>query len=64
MRRWVPEIAGLPNEWLHRPWEAPPKILEAAGVALGNTYPLPLVDHALARESALEALASVKNRRD
>jgi deoxyribodipyrimidine photo-lyase len=61
VRRWVPEIAGLPNEWLHRPWEAPSQVLEAAGVALGRTYPFPLVDHGLARKSALEALARVKS---
>jgi deoxyribodipyrimidine photo-lyase len=60
VRRWVPEIAGLPNEWLHRPWEAPSQALETAGVTLGRTYPFPLVDHGLARKSALEALASIK----
>ena len=61
MRRWVPEIARLPNDWLHRPWEAPSQVLEAAGVSLGRTYPFPLVDHGLARKSALEALACIKN---
>ena len=62
VRRWVPELAGLPNNWLHRPWEAPPQILASAGVSLGQTYPWPVVDHAVARKSALEALASVKGR--
>jgi deoxyribodipyrimidine photo-lyase len=61
VRRWVPEIARLPNDWLHRPWEAPSQVLEAAGVSLGRTYPFPLVDHGLARKSALEALACIKN---
>jgi deoxyribodipyrimidine photo-lyase len=61
VRRWVPELAALPNDWLHCPWKAPPEVLAAAGVALGRTYPWPVVDHAAARKSALEALASTKN---
>jgi deoxyribodipyrimidine photo-lyase len=60
VRRWVPEIAGLPNEWLHRPWEAPAPVLEAAGVTLGRTYPFPVIDHAVARQAALAAFAAVK----
>ena len=50
VRRWVPELAGLDDEALHAPWEAPPLELAAAGVVLGDTYPPPLVDHAEARE--------------
>jgi deoxyribodipyrimidine photo-lyase len=64
VRRWVPEIAALPNEWLHCPWNAPAKVLETAGVTLGRTYPHPMVDHAVARNSALAALSSVKNSED
>jgi deoxyribodipyrimidine photo-lyase len=60
VRRWVPEIAALPDDWLHRPWEAPPQVLATAGVTLGREYPRPVVDHAAARNAALEALASVK----
>jgi deoxyribodipyrimidine photo-lyase len=61
VRRWIPEIAGLPNGWLHHPWEAPPQVLEAAAVTLGKTYPLPLVDHGVARKDALAAFAQVKD---
>jgi deoxyribodipyrimidine photo-lyase len=61
VRRWVPEIAALPNEWLHRPWDAPSEVLEAAGVTLGRSYPRPWVDHAVARKAALAALAQLKN---
>ena len=56
VRRWVPEIAALPDRWIHRPWAAPPDRLAACGVALGETYPAPIVDHAAARERALAAL--------
>jgi len=60
VRRWVPELARLPDRWLHRPWEAPPGDLAAAGVRLGETYPRPIVDHSVARDRALAAFQSIK----
>lgn len=61
VRRWVPELAALPNDVLHSPWTAPPDILRRTGVELGRTYPRPLVDHAEARARALAAFASVSS---
>jgi deoxyribodipyrimidine photo-lyase len=59
VRAWVPELAALPDRYLHRPWEAPPHVLAEAGVQLGETYPRPLIDHAEARQRALAAYAAV-----
>jgi deoxyribodipyrimidine photo-lyase len=61
VRRWVPEIAALPDEWLHKPWMAPADILAKAGIILGTTYPKPIVDHAAARARALAALGTIKS---
>jgi deoxyribodipyrimidine photo-lyase len=59
VRRWLPQLAALPDDMLHRPWEADAAILRAAGVALGRDYPLPIVDHGAARKRALDAFARI-----
>jgi deoxyribodipyrimidine photo-lyase len=59
VRTWVPEIAALPDKYLQKPWEAPEEVLRQAGITLGVTYPKPIVDHAKAREKALEAFAKI-----
>jgi deoxyribodipyrimidine photo-lyase len=56
VRRYIPELARLPHKWIHKPWQAPPPVLQSAGLALPADYPLPIVDHAKARERALAIL--------
>jgi deoxyribodipyrimidine photo-lyase len=62
VRRWVPELAALPDRWLHQPWAAPAPVLQAAGVELPAHYPLPIVDHRDARNAALAAYADLRAR--
>ncbi|RYY94445.1 MAG: deoxyribodipyrimidine photo-lyase [Comamonadaceae bacterium] len=58
--RYLPQLAQLPAAVVHAPWTARPVDLEAAGVRLGVDYPLPIVDHATAREETLRRYAVVK----
>lgn len=60
VRRWIPEIAKLPDQWIHKPWQAPKEILAQANLKLGENYPEPIVSHAIAREVALERYARIK----
>lgn len=51
IRRWLPALADVPNDLVHRPWEmsVPP-----------SAYPKPMIDHAFARERALAAFKKIK----
>jgi deoxyribodipyrimidine photo-lyase len=60
VRRWVPELAALPDEWIHQPHLAAPEILARAGVELDVTYPRPIISHTAARERALAAYSRLK----
>ncbi len=55
VRQYVPELARLPDRWLHCPWEAPRTVLDAAGVQLGVHYPVPVVSLETGRDRALQA---------
>jgi deoxyribodipyrimidine photo-lyase len=60
VRHFVPELAALPSSILHKPWEAAPAVLRQAGVVLGETYPRRVVDHASARERALDRFQRIR----
>ena len=61
VRRWVSELSGLPDTSIHAPWTASEAELARAGVTLGETYPHPIVDHAVARDRALAAYANLRS---
>ena len=60
VRHWCPELARLPDQYIHQPWAAPAATLRTAGLTLGTEYPLPLVDLARSRAEALAAFETIK----
>ena len=60
VRKWCPELARLPNKYLHSPFDADAQTLSRAGVKLGENYPRPIVEHAVGRQRALDAYKAMK----
>ena len=61
-RRFVPELDRLPNRYLFSPWEAPPGVLQKAGIIPGKTYPNPIVELGYSRQRALAAYALTRGK--
>jgi deoxyribodipyrimidine photo-lyase len=55
IRRWIPELADIPDDFIHQPWIMPEDMQRSSGVLIGKTYPAPIVDHLQAKQRALRA---------
>ncbi|GAB2217728.1 hypothetical protein Droror1_Dr00000936 [Drosera rotundifolia] len=60
VRQWLPELARMPTEWIHHPWDAPNSVLRFAGVELGVNYPKPIVEVDVARELLSQTIQSMQ----
>lgn len=57
VRRWVPELAGVPGAMVHEPWRLGVMERRAMGV---DGYPEPLLDHLAAARAARERVWAVR----
>ncbi len=60
IRRYLPELARVPDKFIHAPWTMDARTQQAAGCLIGRDYPAPIVDHATARKRTLERYGKVR----
>lgn len=60
VRRYVPELAAVPETFIHEPWRMPEDVQRRCAVCVGEDYPRPIVDHKVQRQRALELYGRVK----
>lgn len=62
VRRWIPELARVPDALVHEPWRMSTDQQRAAGCVIGVDYPHPILDHAARRATALARYRAVGDR--
>jgi deoxyribodipyrimidine photo-lyase len=60
IRRWLPQLANVPDKYIHEPAKMPAKLQQEIGCMIGRDYPAPIIDHKQARQRTLEAYGEVK----
>jgi deoxyribodipyrimidine photo-lyase len=63
IRLYLPELARVPERFIHAPWTMSKAQQAQVGIRLGHDYPAPIVDHAQARTAALEMYGRITGSR-
>ena len=59
IKKWVPELANIPEEWIHEPWKMDLNQQKSCKCVIGKDYPSPIVDHAISIKYARSRIAEV-----
>lgn len=62
IRSWCPELARLPDSWIHSPWLLPANLQQHYGVLLERDYPSPIVQLEGAMRQARQRLSDWKQQ--
>lgn len=62
IRRWLPQLAQVPDSWIHQPWGMSQRLQAQCGVMIGRDYPPPLVDFEQATRRAREHIRQLRQQ--
>jgi deoxyribodipyrimidine photo-lyase len=63
VRATIPALRNVPAKYVHEPWTIPPLLQAEYGCVIDRDYPPPIVDHAVARQRAIDVYGAVLGRR-
>jgi deoxyribodipyrimidine photo-lyase len=63
IRRWIPELNNIPNEWIGEPWNTPLLIQQECGCSIGEHYPWPIVNPDTAISQARANITEFRHRK-
>ncbi|HUN66361.1 MAG TPA: deoxyribodipyrimidine photo-lyase [Bacteroidota bacterium] len=62
VRYYVPELARVPDQYIHEPWNMPIEIQRRTGCVIGKQYPFPVVNHEEQRRMTIKSFGALRNR--
>lgn len=60
VRQWVPELRGVSDSWIFRPWDMPASLRLRFGLIEKSDYPSPLVDFETANRAARQHITNLR----